>query len=532
MKKLLLTLAAVSAVSAASAATLELQWSAANTELGEKAFSAPVALDNEGNVVAAVPTGANMNASIVFYAKADGSVLRSYEINGAVSVNAIAFDKNNDMFIAGTLADEVEFHGVGTTDIILQGMMIDGAATTEKNASFIVKYNAAGDPVASTVFSPVIRDEYASALDPAASGTVFFSINDLKVSDDNVYASAIYTGITTPAEGVFSTPVVFDGGFNSMWFGMFITDLKACTVFALDSDLKNGSVILDTKVKQNLETEDDLYQALSIAFDVVGSDVYAGIVGYGDLAISHAGGSTDFAPSADNRDIIYNYGVYNKAGLVKQLPVKAYTNINKSKNNTIRRVLVAKDGTVYGVGSIHTETPAPTAEDANATVLGAELLVNMIIDGSDAVSAVNKEFINGTTTAEEVLCATILPDGNIVIGAADYFNMSSETNKGEFAGKTSVYTFNGSELSASDIFSDMIAVAVKVGDVAEASTAENGVTVALYNDPSAAGIEDIVIDENAPIEYFNLQGVRVANPENGLYIVRQGKNVTKQIIRK
>lgn len=34
---------------------------------------------------------------------------------------------------------------------------------------------------------------------------------------------------------------------------------------------------------------------------------------------------------------------------------------------------------------------------------------------------------------------------------------------------------------------------------------------------------------DAPVEYYNLQGVRVANPENGLYIMRQGDKVTKVI---
>ena len=45
------------------------------------------------------------------------------------------------------------------------------------------------------------------------------------------------------------------------------------------------------------------------------------------------------------------------------------------------------------------------------------------------------------------------------------------------------------------------------------------------------GIADIVADENAPVEYFNLQGIRVDNPENGLYIRRQGNKVTKVIVK-
>ena len=48
---------------------------------------------------------------------------------------------------------------------------------------------------------------------------------------------------------------------------------------------------------------------------------------------------------------------------------------------------------------------------------------------------------------------------------------------------------------------------------------------------STTGIADIVADENAPVEYFNLQGIRVDNPENGLYIRRQGNKVTKVIVK-
>ena len=52
-------------------------------------------------------------------------------------------------------------------------------------------------------------------------------------------------------------------------------------------------------------------------------------------------------------------------------------------------------------------------------------------------------------------------------------------------------------------------------------------------DPYAgAGVQGVAIDDaNAPVEYFNLQGVRVSNPENGLYIRRQGNKVEKIIIR-
>ena len=53
-----------------------------------------------------------------------------------------------------------------------------------------------------------------------------------------------------------------------------------------------------------------------------------------------------------------------------------------------------------------------------------------------------------------------------------------------------------------------------------------------FNPYAGAGVQGVAVDNaNAPVEYFNLQGVRVANPENGLYIRRQGSKVEKIIIR-
>lgn len=45
------------------------------------------------------------------------------------------------------------------------------------------------------------------------------------------------------------------------------------------------------------------------------------------------------------------------------------------------------------------------------------------------------------------------------------------------------------------------------------------------------GIDAITTEENAPVEYYDLQGVRITNPTAGLYIVKQGKKVSKQLIQ-
>lgn len=46
-----------------------------------------------------------------------------------------------------------------------------------------------------------------------------------------------------------------------------------------------------------------------------------------------------------------------------------------------------------------------------------------------------------------------------------------------------------------------------------------------------SGVEDVIAnDSNAPVKYYNLQGVEVANPESGLYIRVQGDKATKVIL--
>lgn len=57
---------------------------------------------------------------------------------------------------------------------------------------------------------------------------------------------------------------------------------------------------------------------------------------------------------------------------------------------------------------------------------------------------------------------------------------------------------------------------------------ENAATVR-----DVAGVDTVVADDNAnaPVEYYNLQGVRVENPANGIFVRRQGTAVSKVVIR-
>ena len=99
-----------------------------------------------------------------------------------------------------------------------------------------------------------------------------------------------------------------------------------------------------------------------------------------------------------------------------------------------------------------------------------------------------------------------------------------------------------------------IAVQLPAGDIRNALNIESnptnaGKTVSIYGSlenycgvpgvksPSdyvlevSNAIDSIVADDAAEAEYYNLQGVRVAAPESGLYIVRRGNKVTKELVK-
>lgn len=60
--------------------------------------------------------------------------------------------------------------------------------------------------------------------------------------------------------------------------------------------------------------------------------------------------------------------------------------------------------------------------------------------------------------------------------------------------------------------------------------ADRAASVMLVN-ADTTGVIDVTVAGEGEVEYFNLQGVRVANPESGLYIRRQGNQVSKIYLR-
>ncbi|MDE6028683.1 MAG: hypothetical protein K2G23_11475 [Muribaculaceae bacterium] len=78
---------------------------------------------------------------------------------------------------------------------------------------------------------------------------------------------------------------------------------------------------------------------------------------------------------------------------------------------------------------------------------------------------------------------------------------------------------------------DHATLVVKAECTVNCTFAGKNYSLTLFVDHDPSGVNDIAFDSNAPVEYYDLQGRRVNNPSNGLYIMRQGSKVVKSIIK-
>lgn len=142
---------------------------------------------------------------------------------------------------------------------------------------------------------------------------------------------------------------------------------------------------------------------------------------------------------------------------------------------------------------------------------------------------------NGTATASEEVAVTLYADDSMTTTFdAYYWTPANATDKAAPA-----------KVNATVVEADGKTTITFANDVVYLAKNENGTLAAMLgwiqpkfvvNRTFTAGVENIAadaeFDATAPVEYYNLQGVRVANPEAGqLLIKRQGSKASKVVIR-
>lgn len=173
------------------------------------------------------------------------------------------------------------------------------------------------------------------------------------------------------------------------------------------------------------------------------------------------------------------------------LPSDATVVITPEEDNKCKVVLpdfsldINEDGNPVNLGDIVVENATRT-KNADGSYSYAGTVHHMSLAGGEIIA-------NVTMTGTEQ------PDGNLTMNISVVWLMDPENDpEGTNASMPIEVVFNGSK-----------------------------------NTSAIGGIESDVIDENAPVEYYNIQGVKV-NRDNlapGFYIVRQGKKVSKIFVK-
>ena len=127
--------------------------------------------------------------------------------------------------------------------------------------------------------------------------------------------------------------------------------------------------------------------------------------------------------------------------------------------------------------------------------------------------------------------------GNSYIDLRTY-NGSTITISAENAKITSI-EFDGGKASATQMTADSGDFASKVWTAADAvsqvvftaKATTNITTITVNYENTGTGVEEIEVDNNATVEYYNLQGVKVNNPANGIFIKVQGNKASKVYVK-
>jgi hypothetical protein len=164
----------------------------------------------------------------------------------------------------------------------------------------------------------------------------------------------------------------------------------------------------------------------------------------------------------------------------------------------------------------------PAGWEATYTLYSSTTPELVPVDGIPAVK-------EGTFTAKEVELADVTNDlvNSVVIIKNVTFAEATPASKSNFEGT------NGETTGSFRNNYSIESVEAGTYDVEAVITIYNNapsIYVISYTKSTTTSVSDINV-ENGAVEYFNLQGVRVANPENGIYVRRQGNKVSKVVIR-
>lgn len=524
---------------------------------------AAMTIDNEGN---AIVTGSyttdlqfaesylEATATSAFVAKYDkaGNKKWAAGLKGAATISAITTDAEGNIYAAGVFADEVKIlNAKGESKQTITGM----AERTDKATGFIVKYDKAGEYVASKTIAPQTNAALVEMGLEDYSQAGFYT-KKLVVDGSTLYLSASYRG------DVNVDNVALSGKYVTLFDFMFQDAISMCVLSFNTSDLGDAKTVSYFGAKEQTTT-DLVYQTEDVNFDVHDGKVYVGYVACGKDMTLYAGNSTSDVPLVYSGDGTNEHGyilaVIDGNNVTKKVFHSAATD-NANVLNTIDD-MVFKNNKLYLVGTFNQALPFDNtisfsggcdtyAVSLNATTLEKEWAVTSNFEEGDA-----------NHSAENVSGVVIANDGAInIYGWVENTSDHSVTSALNHTVAAGTPTKMEKESDAKLFMAVATNGNTKLFQTDNVKTTEGGLTYAgkytysYYGGDLATGVSNVMAADNAinwdgnnvtlakaaDIALYNVSGMLVKKANNastmsldnvasGIYTVKAGKQTIKVV---
>jgi hypothetical protein len=400
-------------------------------------------------------------------------------------------------------------------DGVVTGVCSRGFILTDNSGSILAYLGAATDyKVGDQIRAKATISSYGKALQIANTST-FEKLGEQTVTYPTPVAydaAKIETAVARESDAIaeyveFTGTVSVSGNYYNILVG---------------SDKAQGSVYYATDDVKAL-LEDGKEVTIDGYFVSVSSAKYFNVVVTG-VKVADEGGSDDnstVTPETPAFDSIADFVAKAESGVAYivnfPLTVGYAYNANIFVTDGKDFIQIYKSGLGLKQGDV-----IPAGWEATYTLYSSTTPELVPVDGIPAVT-------EGTFTAKEVELADVTNDlvNSVVIIKNVTFAEATPATKSNFEGTNGETTGSFRNNYAID------SVEAGTYDVEAVITIYNNapsIYVISYTKSTTTSVSDINV-ENGAVEYFNLQGVRVANPENGIYVRRQGNKVSKVVIR-